>query len=135
MRDKTLPRSKKAKKKSFKFKKKALFIVLAFIGLTYYLSSLPHLRVLPVLREVNSFLFRVNMSITDLARFIARSLPPQLESVGTVSGDFYQYARQNPVVIEFMLRKSAHVSLFFLITLRLFLSGQCFLPLLNISTC
>ncbi len=99
----------------------ALFIVAGLLTLTYYLSSIPYLRVLPVLREIHIFLSRINLGIADVARAIAARLPQELESVSTITGDLYHYARQNPVIIEFLLRKSAHVALFFIITIALFM--------------
>ncbi len=115
------------KARKIKLKKKALLAVMVLLALTYYLSSIPYLQVIPVLRQVNAFLIRVNLGIADLARTIASRLPPQLESVGTITGDFYQYARQNPVIIEFILRKSAHVFLFFIITLAFFVLWRHYL--------
>ncbi len=110
---------KKARK--LKLKKKALLLVTSLLVLTYYLSTIPQLQVLPVLRQVNILLTMINLGITDLARAIANRLPPQLESVGTVTGDFYHYAKQNPVIIEFIIRKSAHIFFFFMITLAFFI--------------
>ncbi len=115
----------KARKR--KLKKKALLAVMVLLALTYYLSSIPSLQVIPVLRQVNALLTRVNLGIADLAHTIASRLPPQLESVGTITGDFYQYARENPVIIEFILRKSAHVFLFFIITLAFFVLWRHYL--------
>ncbi len=108
-------------------RKKAFAAVAGLLVLTYYLSSVPYLRVLPVLRQVNNFMVRINLGIADLARAIAGRLPPELESVGTITGDFYQYARQNPVIIEFILRKTAHVALFFAITLVFFIFWRHYL--------
>jgi len=89
--------------------------------LTYFLSSIPGLKVLPVLKQVNAILVSYDLSITRLAVKIASYLPVQLDPAKTFTSDFYAYARANPVIIEFILRKSAHVILFFLITLSFFI--------------
>ena len=111
----------------FKVKKKALLSVLVLLVLTYYLSSIPNLRVLPVLREINLILTRINLGFSDLARVIAGLLPSGMESVSTITGEFLQYARQNPVIIEFLLRKMAHIALFFVITLAFFILWRHYL--------
>lgn len=95
--------------------------------LTYYLSSIPSLKVLPVLKQVNQLMIRLDLSIVNLAEAISRRLPAQLDSARTLTGDFYLYARENPVIIEFLLRKLAHVSLFFAITLAFFLLWRHYL--------
>lgn len=115
------------KARQVKLTKKALLPVASLLVLAYYLSSVPQLQVLPVLRQVNTLLRTVNLGITDLAWAIANRLPPQLESVGTVTGDFYHYAHQNPVIIEFILRKSAHIFIFFVITLAFFILWRQYL--------
>lgn len=89
--------------------------------LTYYLSSLPGLRVLPILRQINTLLQRFDLSITILAVNLVDILPAQLAPAKTITADFLRYARQNPVIIEFLLRKTGHVLLFFTITIIAFL--------------
>ncbi|MDO9534467.1 MAG: VanZ family protein [Bacillota bacterium] len=102
-------------------KRSAWIPVFLLLILTYYLSSIPGLRVLPVLKQVNSLLINYNLSITRLALKIASHLPVQLDPAKTFTSDFYTYARANPVIIEFMLRKAAHIFLFFLITIAFFI--------------
>jgi VanZ family protein len=88
--------------------------------LTYYLSSIPGLRVLPILNQVNNLLQRFDTSITILAARLVYALPEQLAPAKTLTADFLSYARQNPVIMEFLLRKTGHVALFFIITLAAF---------------
>jgi VanZ family protein len=126
-----LEQNRTSAKQKFKVKKKALLFVLGLLVLTYYLSSIPNLRVLPVLREINQLLVRINLGFSDLARIIAGLLPSGLESVGTITGEFLQYARQNPVIIEFLLRKTAHIALFFVITLAFFMFWRHYLKPLH----
>ncbi|EEG77107.1 VanZ family protein [Dethiobacter alkaliphilus] len=102
-------------------KKKAWFFVLAILATLYYLSSIPGLRVLPVLSQINAILRTFDMGITRLATAIAARLPSELGHAQTLSSDFYAYAQRNPVIIEFMLRKAAHVFVFFVITIAFFL--------------
>jgi VanZ family protein len=93
----------------------------SILFLTYFLSSVPNLAVLPVLRQVNAFLSSFDFSMIDLAGKLADRLPAQLGPAKDVASLFYQYAQANPAVAEFMLRKSAHVILFFFITIAFFL--------------
>jgi len=95
-------------------------VIIVLLSL-YYLSSIPGLRVLPVLGQINMMLQRFDLNITLFIYRIVANLPEQLEPARTLSGDFYAYARQNPVIIEFLLRKTAHVIYFFIITLVLFI--------------
>lgn len=88
---------------------------------TYFLSSIPGLAVLPILRQVNSFLKNIDVSISYLVRQLATQLPEQLAPARSLTEDFLIYARANPVILEFMLRKTAHIVLFFFITIALFL--------------
>lgn len=97
-----------------------LTVILILFGL-WFLSSIPGLRVLPVLRQVNILLQRFDLNITLIVHRVVSNLPEQLEPARSLSGDFYLYARQNPVIIEFLLRKTAHVFVFFIITLVIFL--------------
>lgn len=110
-----------------KLRRNAIILVLALLVLTYYLSSIPYLRVLPVLSQVNDLLMLIDLGIKDLAQAVVNRLPSRLDSAQTLSGDFYQYARQNPVIIEFLLRKLAHVVLFFIITLAFFILWRHYL--------
>ncbi len=76
---------------------------------------------LPVLKQINQLLAKVDLNFQRLASFIASNLPQELERARTFSSDFYLYARENPVIIEFILRKAAHIVVFFIITLAIFL--------------
>ena len=102
-------------------KKGAGLLVFVLLLTTYYLSSIPGLGVLPVFRQVNAFLKSVDISISNLVYRIAARLPEQLGPARTLTEDFIIYARANPVILEFLLRKTAHVVLFFCITMALFL--------------
>ncbi len=88
--------------------------------ITYYLSSIPGLRVLPVISQINNLLNHFDTSMSIIAVRLVSLLPAQLASAGTLTDDFLRYARQNPVIIEFILRKSGHLILFFVITLAAF---------------
>lgn len=118
---------KKKKNNTKKRKQLAWVPVTVMLALTYYLSAIPQLQVIPVLRQVNHFLDQMNLGVAELARAIASRLPAELESVGTITGNFYDYARKNPVIVEFMLRKSAHLVVFFLITLLFFVFWRHYL--------
>lgn len=102
-------------------KRTAWTLLSALLITTYFLSSIPGLKVLPVLRQLNELLLSFDVSITRLAGEISGRLPAQLGPAKTLAGDFLAYARENPVLIEFLLRKAAHIGLFFLITIALFL--------------
>lgn len=89
--------------------------------LTYFLSSIPGLAVVPVFRQVNSVLRSFDVSLTALAAKIAARLPEQLDPAKDAASKFYQFALANPDTAEYLLRKSAHVILFFFITIAFFL--------------
>lgn len=105
----------KSKSKKYAWTAAALLLLL-----TYYLSSIPGLRVLPILNQVNDLLQRFDTSITILATQLTYALPEQLAPASALTADFLNYARQNPVIMEFLLRKTGHVALFFIITLAAF---------------
>lgn len=96
-------------------------LLFATLLTTYYLSSIPGLAVLPVFRQVNSLLKTIDISISYLVHRLVALLPEQLAPVRSLTEDFLIYARANPVILEFMLRKTAHIALFFFITIALFL--------------
>ncbi len=96
----------------------ALFLVLL---LTYYLSSIPGLQVVPVFRQVNDAVRMFDFSLTEVAGKIADRLPEQLDPAKNAASRFYQHALANPETTEFLLRKSGHVILFFFITIAFFL--------------
>jgi len=105
-------------------RKKAWIIALLIIGLLFFLSSIPSLRVVPLIKQANQLLVRYDLTVTRFAQWIASRLPMEpneLRPLERISNDFYRYARENPVIIEFFLRKIAHVIIFFMITLALFL--------------
>lgn len=102
----------------------ALILVIVIIGSIFYLSSIPGLRVMPVLRQVHTLVVKLDFGIAELGESIAHKLPidtNELNPVRTISGDFYSYARENPRIIEFLLRKLAHVTIFFFLTVALFI--------------
>ncbi len=102
-------------------KRRAWVLILLALGTLYYLSSIPGLRVLPVLKQVNYLLTLLDTNMQKLSLYIAANLPSELGPAKTFSSDFYHYASENPVIIEFILRKAAHVGVFFLITILFFL--------------
>ena len=102
-------------------KKSAGPLLFLLLMVTYFLSSIPGLGVLPVFRQVNAFLEGLDISISNLVFRIVNRLPEQLGPARTLTEDFLNYARANPVILEFLLRKTAHVVLFFFITMALFL--------------
>jgi VanZ family protein len=89
--------------------------------LTYYLSSIPGLQVVPLFRQINSALHTFDISLAELAAKLAARMPEQLDPAKTAASRFYQFALANPDIAEFILRKSAHVALFFFITIAFFL--------------
>lgn len=102
-------------------KRTAWTLLFVLLVTTYYLSSIPGLKVLPVLRQIHALLLGFDVSLTSLAGEIAGRLPAQLGPAKTLASDFLAYGRENPALIEFLLRKAAHIGLFFLITIALFL--------------
>ena len=102
-------------------KRRAWILVFLSLGTLYYLSSIPGLRVLPVLKQVNDLLAILDTNLQKLSLYIAANLPSELGPAKTFSSDFYHYASENPVIIEFLLRKAGHVAVFFLLTILFFL--------------
>lgn len=104
-------------------RKTAWAIVLALIAFLYTASSIPGLQVLPVLRQLNRLAAQMDVTFVRLAEWLAGRIPlnfGELAYIDTVTQDFLAYVRENPVVIEFFLRKMAHVAVFFVLTLALF---------------
>ncbi len=106
-------------------KKAAWFTVLGVLGFLYIASSIPDLRVLPVLRQILEFTRGFDVIFERLAAFIAARLPAAGGSsyfapIDSVMQDFLVYMRRNPVLIEFFLRKIVHIMVFFTLTLTLF---------------
>ena len=101
-------------------KKAAWTIVFALILLMYYLSSVPSLGVLPFFRQINNLFKAYNTSVVSIAEEIASRAPQQLSPARTLLSDFYSYTLSNPGQVEFLLRKSAHVFMFFIITVAIF---------------
>ena len=106
-------------------KKTAWITVLGVLGFIYIASSIPDLRVLPVLRQILDILRSFDNMFIRLSEIIAARLPVDGGSsyfapIDTVIQDFLIYIRRNPAIIEFFLRKVAHVIVFFTLTLGLF---------------
>ncbi|OEF96711.1 VanZ family protein [Desulfuribacillus alkaliarsenatis] len=102
---------------------RAWIIVILLIGGLYFLSSIPGLRVLPVLSSINSAMSNIDFLIVRLSEWLAAKVPlnfGELRHIDTLTQDFLAYARDNPIIIEFFLRKVAHVVVFFIITIALF---------------
>ncbi|SET77063.1 VanZ like family protein [Natronincola peptidivorans] len=101
----------------------AWIIAIITVGTIFYLSSIPGLRVLPVLRQLNTVIMRFDVYFVQIAEFISQRLPMdvnELSPIQAASNDFYMYAKANPVIIEFLLRKIAHVVVFFFLTIVIF---------------
>ncbi|NBG87808.1 VanZ family protein [Isachenkonia alkalipeptolytica] len=106
-------------------KKVAWLTVIGVLGFIYIASSIPDLRVLPVLRHILDFTRSFDVVFLRLSEFIAARLPVEggssyLAPIDTVMQDFLLYIRRNPAIIEFFLRKLAHIIVFFTLTLVLF---------------
>ncbi len=101
-------------------KKNSWIILFTILLITYFLSSIPGLSVLPVLKQINFVLNSVDMGYARVAVAISSRLPTELGSARAMSGDIYSYARENPIIMEFFLRKMAHIFLFFAITMAFF---------------
>jgi VanZ family protein len=98
-------------------------IVGGVIGGIFYLSSMPGLRVLPFFSSLFAFLMRFDVYFVRAAQFLAERLPIDTSELGPfqeASHAFYIYAKENPQVIEFLLRKAAHAFVFYALTLVLF---------------
>jgi len=103
---------------------KSWLILLSLVGLVFYLSSIPGLQVLPLLRHLNSMLLSLDLNLVKLSEWLAVVIPFDFSELGplkTLSNDFLIYAYDNPAIIEFLLRKIAHVTIFFLVTVAFFL--------------
>ena len=104
-------------------RKTAWLVVLGLIGFIYVVSSIPGLRVLPILRQITSIASGFDYVVEGLSEWIARQIPlnfGELAYIDTVMQDFLAYIRENPILIEFFLRKLAHVVVFFFLTIALF---------------
>ena len=101
-------------------RKIAWTVVFILIFTMYYLSSIPSLGVLPVFRQLNDLFRAYDTSVMNVAESIASRAPTELAPARSLLSDFYQYTMSNPAQVEFLLRKSAHVIMFFLITVALF---------------
>ncbi len=104
-------------------RKGAWVVFLLLVVTLYFLSSIPGLRVLPVLSAVHRAMSRVDLGVAQFSQWFASRLPidtHELRHIDTVTADFLAYARDNPIIIEFLLRKLAHIFVFFIITIALF---------------
>lgn len=93
------------------------------MGILFILSSIPGLRVLPVLSFINSLLVNLDWTFVIFSEWLASKVPINIDElyyIDSVTNDFLVYASNNPVIIEFLLRKTAHVFVFFVITVALF---------------
>ena len=105
-------------------KLKSWLILTFFIGLIFYLSSVPGLQVLPLLRQLSSLLSKFDLSLTHFSKWLADIIPLNFSELGPIKilgEDFLMYANDNPAYVEFLLRKIAHVVMFFFITTAFFL--------------
>lgn len=98
-------------------------ILLILFGILFLLSSIPGLRVLPVLSFINSLMVNLDWTFVILSEWLASKVPidiGEMRYIDSVTNDFLVYARNSPVIIEFLLRKIAHIFVFFVITVALF---------------
>ncbi len=112
-------------------RKTAWFFFIVILGLIYVASSIPGLRVLPVLRLVFLATEAFSGFFSQIAVWLASQIPLDFSELGyidAVSRDFLMYTRENPIVIEFFMRKLAHVFVFFLLTLALFFLLYQYVP-------
>ncbi len=104
--------------------RKYAWVVIVILLLTLFiLSSIPGLRVLPVLNQIYTIMVSFDLTFVRISEWLADQVPMdigELYYVDTVTEDFLEYARDNPFIIEFLLRKLAHVFVFFVITIALF---------------
>jgi VanZ family protein len=105
-------------------KKASVWIGVAIVlGGIFYLSSISGLRVLPIFKQLNSFLLQFDVFFVKLAEIISMRLPidtNELRPIQNVSNDFYYYVKTNPLIMEFILRKIAHIFVFFWLNIVLF---------------
>ncbi len=101
-------------------RKIAWSFVIIILFVMYYLSSIPGLRVVPVFKQVNDMLDYLDISMVKIAKKIAAWLPERLDPARTMASDFWHYLLRDPAVLEYFLRKSAHVVLFFIMTIVIF---------------
>ncbi len=110
-------------KEVLSLQKWAWLIVLFMVGMLFFLSSIPGLRVLPVLSLINSIMVSLDLTFVNFSQWLADQVPMETGDIyylDAATQDFLTYARDNPVIIEFLLRKLAHVVAFFGITIALF---------------
>jgi VanZ family protein len=98
-------------------KRIAWTLLALLLFLVYYLSSIPGLKVLPVLRQINGALQAVGISLTALAGAVAARLPDQFSPLKAAAAHFYRFAQENPEAMEFIVRKAGHLTLYFIITI------------------
>lgn len=87
------------------------------------MSSIPGLKILPLFKQLNAFLLTFDIYFIKMAEVISSRLPVdtnELRPIRTASNDFYLYVKTNPLIIEFLLRKMAHIFVFFWLTIILF---------------
>lgn len=104
-------------------RKWAWLLVIFLIGTLFFLSSIPGLSVLPILSTINSIMVSLDLTFVNISRWLADQLPMETGDIyylDAATQDFLAYASENPVIIEFLLRKLAHILFFFAITIALF---------------
>lgn len=117
-------------------KKRAWFLIALAVGTVFFLSSIPSLRVLPVINQIYRMTSSFDFGFVRLSRWIASKLPylerlpiasklpfniGELNPAREIGQEIFTYARENPILIEFFLRKLAHIFVFFWITIFLFI--------------
>ena len=111
-------------------KRLAILMVFLLLLTTYYLSSIPGLQIVPVLAQINEFLLSLDAIFSLLAEEISASVPvdapDELGPFMVVGEDALVYARENPILIEYVLRKIAHIVLFFIIAMAFFMMLRYF---------
>lgn len=113
-------------------KRRSWFLIILAIGTVFILSSIPSLRVVPVIKQIYNMSTGLDFGFNRVAQWIASKMPylsklpiasklpfntGDLSPAKEIGQDIYDYARENPIIIEFFLRKLAHIFVFFWITI------------------
>ena len=104
-------------------RKIAWLSVIGVLGFIYIASSIPGLRVLPVIEQFVALTSGMDLIFERLSNWIIHHLPSSggfFAPIDAVFQDFLIYMRRNPDLVEFFLRKLVHILVFFTLTLILF---------------
>ncbi len=124
-------------------KKRAWIFIALAIGTVFLLSSIPSLRVLPVISQISKVTSNLDFGFVRISRWIASNMSyleqlpiaselpfdiGELNPAKEIGQEIFTYARENPIIIEFFLRKLAHIFVFFWITIFLFILINQYIP-------